>query len=207
MLYSRARSERNQNSSSSSAAAGAGGAGGGGSGSGGGGGGTAAAGAGGGSAAAGGSGAGADGGTGRQSSGSAAGVGGSSGNGASVTGGSVGGSAGGVGAGSGASGGLSSAEREGFGRWRDRQYFGPRRWFQSGREDGWDKESGKCNVIVRGESERLNVFKERPLILSFHQMDFNSDRREPSLNKSFVYDVPRYKSVIYPNQDGHSLCF
>nr|XP_029736104.1 E3 ubiquitin-protein ligase hyd isoform X6 [Aedes albopictus] len=144
MLYSRARSERNQNSSSSSAAAG-GGAGGGAGGSGGsaGGGSGSGGGGGGGSSGNGGSGAGGasgDAASGRQSSGSAAGVGGSSGNGVNVAGSSVGGSVG-VGSGSSGSGGLSSAEREGFGRWRDRQYFGPRRWFQSGREDGWDKES------------------------------------------------------------------
>ncbi|XP_062562216.1 E3 ubiquitin-protein ligase hyd isoform X8 [Armigeres subalbatus] len=147
MLYSRSRSERNQSSSSSSAAAAGGGGsgtggGGGGSGSGSGGGGGGSSGSAGGSGAAGGSGSGADVGSGRQSSGSTAGVGGSTGNGVSVAGSGVGGSVG-VGSGSSGSGGLTSAEREGFGRWRDRQYFGPRRWFQSGREDGWDKESVK----------------------------------------------------------------
>ncbi|EAT42542.1 AAEL005930-PA [Aedes aegypti] len=69
-----------------------------------------------------------------QNSSSSAAAGGGGGGGSS-------GSGGGGSSGSGGSGGLSSAEREGFGRWRDRQYFGPRRWFQSGREDGWDKES------------------------------------------------------------------
>ena len=52
----------------------------------------------------------------------------------SVTSGTVGG---------GASVTLSS-EREAFGRWRDRQYFGPRRWFQTGREENWDKDTGEC---------------------------------------------------------------
>lgn len=46
------------------------------------------------------------------------------------------------------SGGPSSgnviAERDSFSRWRDRQYYGPRRWFQSSREDSqWDKDNGK----------------------------------------------------------------
>jgi E3 ubiquitin-protein ligase EDD1 len=43
------------------------------------------------------------------------------------------------------SAGSGSTEREAFGRWRDRQYFGPRRWFQSAREDSvWEKDNGKC---------------------------------------------------------------
>lgn len=45
-----------------------------------------------------------------------------------------------------ASGGTASAaqsDRDSFSRWRDRQYYGPRRWFTSSREDSqWDKESG-----------------------------------------------------------------
>lgn len=36
------------------------------------------------------------------------------------------------------------SDRDSFSRWRDRQYFGPRRWFQSPREDSaWEKESGE----------------------------------------------------------------
>ncbi|XP_055611780.1 E3 ubiquitin-protein ligase hyd-like isoform X2 [Uranotaenia lowii] len=139
MLYSRARSERNQNSSSSAAAAGnsAGGTG------------SAAAGAIGSGVPSGSAGGANDVGSGssRQSSANVAtGVSVSAGSAGGVPVGSVGGSA--VNAGnsasaSGAAAGLSSADREGFGRWRDRQYFGPRRWFQSGREEGWDKESAK----------------------------------------------------------------
>lgn len=70
-----------------------------------------------------------------------------------------------VGAGSGATGGGSGAgtsatDRDSFSRWRDRQYYGPRRWFQRD-ESGWDKEAAgnyltfflfvttkkKCNYI------------------------------------------------------------
>ncbi|XP_053696945.1 E3 ubiquitin-protein ligase hyd isoform X2 [Sabethes cyaneus] len=153
MLYSRARSERNQNSSSSAGGSGNGSAGGGGGGSSGGGG-------GGGSSSSAGGGTGGSGGTSsapgsadastgsavRQSSAGSAGVGVAGGNGTGVA--TVGVAGGSTGVSAGSSGGtaavgLNSTEREGFGRWRDRQYFGPRRWFQSGREDGWDKESVK----------------------------------------------------------------
>lgn len=56
------------------------------------------------------------------------------------------------GAGGSASGGPSTgnviAERDSFSRWRDRQYYGPRRWFQSAREDSqWDKDNGKYFFI------------------------------------------------------------
>uniref|UniRef100_A0A1Q3FUI0 HECT-type E3 ubiquitin transferase n=1 Tax=Culex tarsalis TaxID=7177 RepID=A0A1Q3FUI0_CULTA len=154
MLYSRARSERTQNSSSSSSAAAASasaaavgaGAGGGTAGSG------SSAGAGSSSGGGSGSGAAGSGAAGSAAAGSndsgrqqqATGASGSAvGNGAGASGLPVGssGTGGSSGGGSGGGSGLNSAEREGFGRWRDRQYFGPRRWFQSGREDAWDKES------------------------------------------------------------------
>lgn len=41
--------------------------------------------------------------------------------------------------------GSGNADRDSFSRWRDRQYFGPRRWFQNPREESqWEKESGEC---------------------------------------------------------------
>lgn len=47
---------------------------------------------------------------------------------------------------SGSSGNLNSvstpSDRDSFSRWRDRQYYGPRRWFQTAREEsGWDKDA------------------------------------------------------------------
>lgn len=45
--------------------------------------------------------------------------------------------------GAGGSSGAAS-DRDSFSRWRDRQYYGPRRWFQSARDETqWDKDSGK----------------------------------------------------------------
>lgn len=42
--------------------------------------------------------------------------------------------------------GNSGADRDSFSRWRDRQYYGPRRWFQNPREDTqWEKDNGKIN--------------------------------------------------------------
>lgn len=41
---------------------------------------------------------------------------------------------------------VNNNDREAFGRWRDRQYFGPRRWFQSTRDDvQWEKEQDLKN--------------------------------------------------------------
>ncbi|XP_058822733.1 E3 ubiquitin-protein ligase hyd isoform X2 [Topomyia yanbarensis] len=147
-IRNRARSERNQNSSSSAGGSGNGSAGGGGGGGSGGGGSSASAGSGASGVAAGaasGTEASAGGAVRQSSTSGTAGVGVSGGNGAGgVSAVGIAGSAGVASSGTSAgSAGLSSADREGFGRWRDRQYFGPRRWFQSGREDGWDKESVK----------------------------------------------------------------
>lgn len=37
----------------------------------------------------------------------------------------------------------SGNERDPFSRWRDRQYFGPRRWFQNTREEStWERDPG-----------------------------------------------------------------
>lgn len=56
------------------------------------------------------------------------------------------GSAGGAG-GSGSAGPAAanaSTDRDSFSRWRDRQYYGAKRWFQSSRDDSqWDKNDGK----------------------------------------------------------------
>lgn len=38
----------------------------------------------------------------------------------------------------------SNSVRDSFSRWRDRQYYGPKRWFHSSREESaWDKEPGE----------------------------------------------------------------
>uniref|UniRef100_A0A182T2U2 Uncharacterized protein n=1 Tax=Anopheles maculatus TaxID=74869 RepID=A0A182T2U2_9DIPT len=152
MLYSRARSERNQNNASSGGGSGAGG---------------------GSAGAAGSAGSSNDGtasgsrsgGAGGSQSGAGNGGGGAAGSSAVISGsaqpGSGGSSSGGAGGPSGVSGGsgLNSAEREGFGRWRDRQYFGPRRWFQGGREDVWEKEAG-------GDSKKKDYSSGYPLWVS-----------------------------------------
>lgn len=48
-----------------------------------------------------------------------------------------------TGTGGSTTGGASAADRDSFSRWRDRQYYGPRRWFQNTREESqWDKDNG-----------------------------------------------------------------
>lgn len=50
----------------------------------------------------------------------------------------------------GAGGSSSSAvDRDSFSRWRDRQYYGPRRWFQNSREETqWEKDNGKKEMSI-----------------------------------------------------------
>lgn len=47
------------------------------------------------------------------------------------------------------SGGASDRDRDSFSRWRDRQYFGPRRWLESALRDTFDKDSGKAFKIFQ----------------------------------------------------------
>lgn len=42
----------------------------------------------------------------------------------------------------------TASDRDSFSRWRDRQYYGPRRWFQTSREEsGWDKDAPGMSEI------------------------------------------------------------
>jgi E3 ubiquitin-protein ligase EDD1 len=34
-------------------------------------------------------------------------------------------------------------DRDSFSRWRDRQYYGPRRWLETALKDSWEKDPGK----------------------------------------------------------------
>lgn len=60
---------------------------------------------------------------------------------------------------SGPSGSSSSAavgERDAFSRWRDRQYFNPRRWFQNSRDDtAWERDTG---LIIKFIHLKFYVF-------------------------------------------------
>lgn len=37
-------------------------------------------------------------------------------------------------------------DRDSFSRWRDRQYYGPRRWLETALKDSWDKDPGKIKL-------------------------------------------------------------
>lgn len=38
-------------------------------------------------------------------------------------------------------------DRDSFSRWRDRQYYGPRRWLETALKDSWEKDPGKHILI------------------------------------------------------------
>lgn len=46
-------------------------------------------------------------------------------------------------------GGSSDRDRENFSRWRDRQYFGPRRWLESALRDPYEKDTGKVKCLIK----------------------------------------------------------
>lgn len=94
-----------------------------------------------------------------ESGGGGSSAGGRSNNGQSSAGG--GGSSGGAGNPSGSGGGVAgsaSSDRDSFSRWRDRQYYGPRRWFQ--RDDSaWDKEAAGNTQIIKNKILQIINFK------------------------------------------------
>ncbi|XP_055677408.1 E3 ubiquitin-protein ligase hyd isoform X4 [Lutzomyia longipalpis] len=91
---------------------------------------------------------------------------GSAAGGASSSAGGGGGSGSGTGAAGtsgtgGSSSGVASADRDSFSRWRDRHYFGPRRWFHTAREESaWDKEADIA------ETKKKEVASGLPLWIS-----------------------------------------
>lgn len=48
-------------------------------------------------------------------------------------------------------------DRDSFSRWRDRQYYGPRRWLETALKDSWDKDPGKTKLTSSFLS-KLNSF-------------------------------------------------
>ncbi len=52
------------------------------------------------------------------------------------------------------------SDRDSFSRWRDRQYYGPRRWFQTSREQesGWDKDApGNFRLTINQQCEDSEI--------------------------------------------------
>lgn len=47
------------------------------------------------------------------------------------------------------SSGGADRDRDSFSRWRERQYFGPRRWLETAlRDNAFEKDAGKYNFIT-----------------------------------------------------------
>lgn len=91
-----------------------------------------------------------------------------------TAGGSSSATAGGAGTSSSAAGGGSGGgERDAFSRWRDRQYFNPRRWFQNSRDDtAWERDTdSKKKEISTGLplwiSDELEPWPEKEFQLRF----------------------------------------
>lgn len=60
---------------------------------------------------------------------------------------------------SGSGGGTSSErDRENFSRWRDRQYFGPRRWLETAlRDNPYEKDTGRNHIGIILQSVKFLV--------------------------------------------------
>ncbi|XP_037923284.1 E3 ubiquitin-protein ligase hyd isoform X6 [Hermetia illucens] len=70
---------------------------------------------------------------------------------------------------------VSASDRDAFSRWRDRQYYGPRRWFTSRDESGWEKETDtKKKDTSSGPplwiSDELEAWPEKDTPIRFTQI-------------------------------------
>lgn len=53
------------------------------------------------------------------------------------------------GANAGGSSNNAGSDRDSFSRWRDRQYYGPRRWFHGSRDESqWEKDTGNLPTFT-----------------------------------------------------------
>lgn len=61
----------------------------------------------------------------------------------------------------------ANADRDSFSRWRDRQYYGPRRWFQSARDESqWEKDNGN-NEFYSIHFQVLSKFEKKLIFFYF----------------------------------------
>ncbi|GAB0097413.1 E3 ubiquitin-protein ligase hyd [Sergentomyia squamirostris] len=78
--------------------------------------------------------------------------------------------------GGGSTSGVAAADRDSFNRWRDRHYFGPRRWFHTAREESaWEKEADtKKKEVASGLplwiSDELEAWPEKDIAPRFTQI-------------------------------------
>ncbi|XP_063710070.1 E3 ubiquitin-protein ligase hyd isoform X2 [Culicoides brevitarsis] len=115
--------------------------------------------------------------------------------------------------GQGASSGIGSSssslagDRDAFGRWRDRQYFGPRKWFHPLRdESSWDKDDTKKkeNNVPLWVSDELEYWPEREQPLRFSHIaalhsEFIGVSVKGELHQWRWADNDPYKNAEHPN--------
>ncbi|XP_055677423.1 E3 ubiquitin-protein ligase hyd isoform X6 [Lutzomyia longipalpis] len=140
---------------------------------------------------------------------------GSAAGGASSSAGGGGGSGSGTGAAGtsgtgGSSSGVASADRDSFSRWRDRHYFGPRRWFHTAREESaWDKEAEtKKKEVASGLplwiSDELEAWPEKDTAPRFTQIsclhsEFIGVTAKGELHQWRWGDQDPYRNLENPN--------
>ncbi|XP_055716882.1 E3 ubiquitin-protein ligase hyd isoform X7 [Phlebotomus papatasi] len=141
---------------------------------------------------------------------SGSGAGGASGSGGGGSGSGSGSGAGTSSGGGGSGSGVASADRDSFSRWRDRHYFGPRRWFHTTREESaWDKETEtKKKEVASGLplwiSDELEAWPEKDLAPRFTQIaclhsEFIGVTAKGELHQWRWSDQDPYRNLENPN--------
>ncbi|KAG8228758.1 hypothetical protein J437_LFUL008199 [Ladona fulva] len=84
-------------------------------------------------------------------------------------------------------------ERDSFSRWRDRQYFGPRRWLESAlRDSAW--------VEKDPESKKKELAQQSPLWMS-DELEFWPDRQDPPTRFAMIASL--HSELIAVSVPGH----
>ncbi|KAG7207185.1 hypothetical protein KM043_008872 [Ampulex compressa] len=83
-------------------------------------------------------------------------------------------------------------DRDSFSRWRDRQYYGPRRWLETALKDSWEKDS---------DNKKKELASQSPLWIS-EELEWWHERSNESAPR-FVQIAALYSELIAISATGH----
>lgn len=110
-------------------------------------------------------------------------------------------------------------DRDSFSRWRDRQYYGPRRWLETALKDTWEKDSGilymktheskynsynkhtNCNLVYLDiDNKKKELASQSPLWIS-EELEWWQDRSSDPVPR-FVQIAALYSELIAISASG-----
>ncbi|OXU30332.1 hypothetical protein TSAR_012971 [Trichomalopsis sarcophagae] len=91
-------------------------------------------------------------------------------------------------------------DRDSFSRWRDRQYYGPRRWLETALKDSWDKDPAQGSYFLFNlDIKKKELASQSPLWIS-EELEWWNERSEPA--PRFVQIAALYSELIAISSTG-----